>query len=74
MCICVQVYLDFGLAVPLLSVRGMHDTLQQCLHLCPTDKLLFSTDAHFFPEGFHSACKWGRQVSSAIHLRLPSPV
>ena len=52
-----QVYLDFGLVVPMLSVSGMRGAIRECLHLCPTSKLLFSTDGHAFPENFYTAAK-----------------
>eukprot|EP00667_Euglena_gracilis_P004000 EG_transcript_4015 len=57
-----QVYLDFGLAVPHLSVQGMREAVRQCLHLCPTEKLLYSSDAHSAPEAYYCAAKWGRRV------------
>jgi hypothetical protein len=55
-------YLDFGLAVPFLSVSGMRETIRTLLELAPTTKLLYSSDAHLFPEQFYLAAKWGRQL------------
>jgi predicted TIM-barrel fold metal-dependent hydrolase len=57
-----QVYLDFGLAVPLLSVAGMRRTVQQLLELAPTSKLMYSSDAHNIPELYYLGAKWGREV------------
>ncbi|MBW4573822.1 MAG: amidohydrolase family protein [Aphanothece sp. CMT-3BRIN-NPC111] len=57
-----QVYLDFGLAVPLLSISGMRSTLQMLLELTPTSKLMYSSDAHFIPELYYLGAKWGREV------------
>ncbi|MFB8789757.1 MAG: amidohydrolase family protein [Potamolinea sp.] len=48
-----QVYLDFGLAVPFLSVAGMRSTVQQLLELAPTSKLMYSSDAHNIPELYY---------------------
>jgi uncharacterized protein len=59
-----HVYLDLGLAVPLLSVAGMRQAAAMLLELAPTGKLLYSSDAHFIPELFYLAARWGRQVLS----------
>lgn len=55
-----QVYLDFGLAIPMLSIRGMERVLQQLLELAPTSKLMYSSDAHMIPELYYLGAKWGR--------------
>ena len=55
-------YLDTGLAVPFLSVSGMRETIRALLELAPTTKLLYSSDAHLFPEQFYLAAKWGRRL------------
>lgn len=57
-----QVYLDFGLAVPFLSVAGMRSTVQQLLELAPTSKLMYSSDAHNIPELYYLGAKWGREI------------
>lgn len=61
-----QVYLDFGLAVPFLSVAGMRRTVQQLLELAPTSKLMYSSDAHNIPELYYLGAKWGREVLAQI--------
>ncbi|MEH2071460.1 MAG: amidohydrolase family protein [Nostoc sp.] len=61
-----QIYLDFGLAVPFLSVSGMRQTIQQLLELTPTSKLMYSSDAHSIPELYYLAAKWGRQVLAEV--------
>ncbi len=61
-----QVYLDFGLAVPFLSVAGMRSTLQQLLELAPTSKLMYSSDAHNIPELYYLGAKWGREVLGQV--------
>jgi predicted TIM-barrel fold metal-dependent hydrolase len=61
-----QVYLDFGLAVPLLSVAGMYRAVQTLLELAPATKLMYSSDAHFIPELYYLGAKWGREILGKI--------
>lgn len=57
-----QVHVDYGLAVPFLSVAGMRRVLQMLLELAPSNKVLFSSDAHYIPELFYLGAKWGRRI------------
>lgn len=61
-----QVYLDFGLAIPLLSVQGMERVLGQLLELAPTSKLMYSSDAHHIPELYYLAARRARQALGAV--------
>lgn len=61
-----QVYLDFGLAVPFLSVSGMRETIRQLLELTPTSKLMYASDAHSIPELYYLGAKWGRQLLGEV--------
>lgn len=61
-----QVYLDFGLAVPFLSVAGMRTTVRQLIELAPTSKLMYSSDAHNIPELYYLGAKWGREILSQV--------
>ncbi|KAI7739475.1 hypothetical protein M8C21_001017 [Ambrosia artemisiifolia] len=61
-----QVYLDFGLAVPKLSVHGMISSLKQLLELAPLKKVMFSTDGCAFPETFYLGAKRARQVVFSV--------
>lgn len=61
-----QVYVDFGLALPFVSISGMRSVLRQLLELTPLTKLLFSTDAHLTPELFYLGAKWGREVLAGV--------
>lgn len=61
-----QVYLDFGLAIPFLSVSGMRETIRQLLELTPTTKLMYSSDAHGIPELYYLGAKWGRQILGEV--------
>jgi predicted TIM-barrel fold metal-dependent hydrolase len=66
-----QVYVDFGLAIPFLSVSGMRDTVQMLLELSPTSKILYSSDAHFIPELYYLGSLWGRKI---LHQVLESAI
>ncbi|MDJ0726366.1 MAG: amidohydrolase family protein [Prochloraceae cyanobacterium] len=61
-----QVYLDFGLAIPFLSVSGMRDTLRNLLELAPTSKIMYSSDAHFIPELYYLGSRWGREILKQV--------
>lgn len=61
-----QVYLDFGLAVPFLSLSGMKHTLQSLLELSPISKLVYSSDAHLIPELYYLGAKWGREILGQV--------
>ncbi|KAJ4777257.1 Glutamine synthetase [Rhynchospora pubera] len=57
-----QVYLDFGLATPNISVQGMISSLKNLLELAPTKKVMFSTNGYAFPETFYLGAKRSRDV------------
>ncbi|KAL5059272.1 hypothetical protein RYX36_030876 [Vicia faba] len=57
-----QVYLDFGLAIPKLSVHGMVSAVKDLLEQAPLNKVMFSTDAYAFPELFYLGAKNARKV------------
>jgi hypothetical protein len=57
-----NVYVDLGLAIPLLSVAGMRGVVRAFLELTPLSKVIFSTDAHVIPELFYLGALWGRRV------------
>ncbi|KAJ4977586.1 hypothetical protein NE237_008366 [Protea cynaroides] len=61
-----QVYLDFGLAVPKLSVHGMKSSVKELLELCPIKKVMFSTDGYAFPETFYLGAKRAREVVLSV--------
>jgi len=47
------VYVDCGLAVPFLSSNGMKNVMSELIELCPLNKILYSSDAHFIPELYY---------------------
>ncbi|XP_073223978.1 protein fluG [Cicer arietinum] len=61
-----QVYLDFGLAIPKLSVHGMISSLKELLELAPINKVMFSTDGYAFPETFYLGAKKSREVVYSV--------
>ncbi|KAK9059609.1 hypothetical protein SSX86_020313 [Deinandra increscens subsp. villosa] len=61
-----QVYLDFGLAVPKLSVHGMISSVKKLLELAPLKKVMFSSDGYAFPETFYLAAKRAREVMFSV--------
>ncbi|RWR93822.1 Amidohydrolase 2 [Cinnamomum micranthum f. kanehirae] len=61
-----QVYLDFGLAIPKLSVQGMISAVKELLDLAPTKKVMFSTDGYAFPETFYLGAKRAREIILSV--------
>lgn len=47
-----NVWCDVGLNLRVLSQQGGRRSLEEVLELCPTSKVLWSTDSAHFPEGF----------------------
>ncbi|KAF8556726.1 amidohydrolase 2 [Imleria badia] len=50
-----NVYLDFGEVFLMLSRDGQRAVIQQVLELAPTNKILWSTDGHWWPESYYLA-------------------
>ncbi|CAI0469343.1 unnamed protein product [Linum tenue] len=61
-----QVYLDFGLAVPKLSVHGMQSSVKELLELAPIKKVMFSTDGYAFPETYYLGAKKARECVLSV--------
>ncbi|KAI4371324.1 hypothetical protein MLD38_019572 [Melastoma candidum] len=61
-----QVYLDFGLAVPKLTVNGMVSSVKELLELAPIKKVMFSTDGYACPETFFLGAKKAREVVFSV--------
>jgi glutamine synthetase len=47
-----NVYLDVGEVFPMVSREGQERVIAHALELCPSVKLLWSTDGHWFPETY----------------------
>ncbi|KAJ5041721.1 uncharacterized protein L3040_005290 [Drepanopeziza brunnea f. sp. 'multigermtubi'] len=47
-----NVYADIGEVFPFLSKEGQENAVREILELCPTEKIMWSTDGHWFPETY----------------------
>lgn len=47
-----NVYMDIGEVFPFLSQDGQERVIREALELCPSEKLTWSTDGHWFPETY----------------------
>ncbi len=64
-----NVYLDIGEVFPMVSREGQENVLREALELCPSEKLTWSTDGHWFPETYLLAVI---QVREALeHVSVP---
>ncbi|RDB19627.1 Protein fluG [Hypsizygus marmoreus] len=57
-----NVYLDFGEIFPFVSGQGQRSIIRQILELAPTNKILWSTDGHFWPESYYLGTIQARQA------------
>ncbi|KAH8117636.1 amidohydrolase-domain-containing protein [Phellopilus nigrolimitatus] len=57
-----NVYLDFGEVFPFVSKEGQRNVVRQVLELCPTNKMLWSTDGHWWPETYYLGTLQAREV------------
>lgn len=62
-----NVYADIGEVFPFLSQEGQENVVREILELCPSEKLLWSTDGHWFPETYLLAVV---QVREALEVVL----
>jgi len=63
-----DVYVDIGLAVMYLSVRGIISMLHELMELCPLNKIIYSSDAHFAAELYYLGAKSARQALCEVFL------
>lgn len=66
-----NVYADIGEVFPFLSKEGQENVVREILELCPSEKILWSTDGHWFPETYLLAII---QVREALEVVLPEYV
>ncbi|KAJ3743013.1 amidohydrolase 2, partial [Lentinula detonsa] len=57
-----NVMLDFGEIFPMISGSGQRTVVRQVLEICPTNKILWSTDGHWHPESFYLGTIQARQA------------
>ena len=63
-----NVYMDIGEVFPMISQEGQEHVIREALEFCPTEKLTWSTDGHWFPETYLLAVM---QVREAMELVGP---
>jgi hypothetical protein len=63
-----NVYADIGEVFPFISKEGQENVIREVLELCPTQKILWSTDGHWFPETYLLAVI---QVREALEVVSP---
>ncbi|KAI0668915.1 amidohydrolase-domain-containing protein [Trametes maxima] len=74
-----NVYLDFGEIFPFLNPEGQRQVLREVLELAPTNKIMWSTDGHYWPESYYLGTLQARQAlfevleSSVRKLELTLP-
>ena len=64
-----NVYLDIGEVFPMVSQEGQENCLREALELCPSEKLTWSTDGHWFPETYLLAVIQVREAME--HVSIP---
>ena len=68
-----NVYLDIGEVFPMVSQEGQESCIREALELCPSEKLTWSTDGHWFPETYLLAViqvREGLEYVSMARLQL----
>lgn len=61
-CVYPNVYLDLGEVFPMVSRDAEESIIREALEIVPTNRLLWSTDGHFFPETYWLANKQFRDA------------
>jgi hypothetical protein len=61
-----NVYADIGEIFPFLNRDGQETALREILELCPSEKILWSTDGHRFPETYLLAVVQIREALEAV--------
>ncbi|KAH7882160.1 amidohydrolase 2 [Phlebopus sp. FC_14] len=57
-----NVYLDFGEIFPFVSGDGQRAVIRQVLELAPTNRILWSTDGHWWPESYYLGSMQAREA------------
>ncbi|PHH91208.1 hypothetical protein CDD83_1314 [Cordyceps sp. RAO-2017] len=61
-----NVYADIGEVFPFLARGGQEEVVRQMLELCPSSKILWSTDGHWFPETYFLAVVQMRETFETV--------
>ncbi|KAL2831148.1 hypothetical protein BDW59DRAFT_7415 [Aspergillus cavernicola] len=67
-CVYPNVYLDLGEVFPMVSRDAQESIIRESLELVPSNRLLWSTDGHFFPETFWLANKQFRDALEKVFV------
>ncbi|PFH49306.1 hypothetical protein AMATHDRAFT_41638 [Amanita thiersii Skay4041] len=67
-----NVFFDFGEVFPFVSGHGQREVVRQVLELSPTNKIMWSTDGHYWPETYYLATIQARKalydvLSETVH-------
>lgn len=68
-----NVYVDIGEVFPMISKEGQQRVVDEVLELCPTSKILWSTDGHWFPETYLLAVIQVRETLEVVRYPLIEP-
>lgn len=63
-----NVYADIGEVFPFLSKEGQENAIREILELCPTEKIMWSTDGHWFPETYLLAVIQVREALEKVRI------
>lgn len=61
-----NVYADIGEVFPMVSRDGEETIIRQILELCPSSKIIWSTDGHWFPETYLLAVMQMREAFETV--------
>ena len=61
-----NVFADIGEIFPMVSKDGQENAVREILELCPSEKILWSTDGHWFAETFLLAVIQAREVFEVV--------
>ena len=61
-----NVYADIGEVFPMVSKGGQENVVREILELCPSEKILWSTDGHWFAETFLLAVIQAREALEIV--------
>ncbi len=65
-----NVYADIGEVFPFVSKDGQEKVVREILELCPTEKICWSTDGHWFPETYLLAVIQMREAFEVVRETL----
>ena len=65
-CVYPNAYLDLGEVFPMVSRDAEESIIRESLEITPTNRLLWSTDGHFFPETYWLSNQQFRQTLETV--------